>query len=118
MERALGGRLAYLGSVLFAVLPFFFGIIRRIQTGSDLRLFWMATASALGALAVEAIKGQSRHGLSGIAAITFVVSALFSALTGMVLGATSGPGVWMVAIALGLCWAASVLFRGWASRRA
>ena len=109
MERSPRERSLYLLSIAFAIAPFAFGIIRAVQTGHDFRLLWMALASFLGAAAVTAIV-KARNGnptAFALSAAVFVMSALFAALTGFLLGARAGPGTWMVAVVLGLCWAAA-----------
>ena len=92
-------------SFLFGAAPFFFGVIRYAQTGTDLRMLWMAAASAIGALAVRSIAKAGN--LAAWAALTLVVSTAFAAATGFLLGATAGPGAAMVAFVFGFCWAVS-----------
>jgi hypothetical protein len=102
-------RRLYLLSIPFAIAPFAVGIIRAVQTGRDFRLLWMAFASFLGAAMITAIV-KARNGnpsVLALSAVVFVMSAVFAALTGFLLGARAGPGTWMVAVVLGLCWAAS-----------
>jgi hypothetical protein len=96
-------------SILFALAPFGFGTIRALQA-NDFRLLWMAVASCIGAAASIAFVRRREAEATGVfrsSATVFFISALFAALAGMLLGATSGPGTVMVAIVLGLCWAAS-----------
>ena len=93
----------------FALAPFAFGSIRAVGTGSDYRMLWMAAASAVGALVIAAFTTREKGSLAlGFVILTLLVSTVLAGLTGYVLGATSGPGVWMVAIVLGFCWAASL----------
>lgn len=92
-------------SFLFGAAPFFFGVIRYAQTGTDLRMLWMAAASAVGAIAVRAVAKAGN--LVGWSALTLVVSTASAAATGFLLGATAGPGAAMVALVFGLCWMAS-----------
>ncbi|MFL5623222.1 MAG: hypothetical protein ACJ8AB_11275, partial [Gemmatimonadaceae bacterium] len=40
-------------------------------------------------------------------AVTFIVTTLAAAMTAYLLGATSAPGVWGVAIVFGVLWTAS-----------
>jgi ascorbate-specific PTS system EIIC-type component UlaA len=101
-------KVKYVLAILFAAAPFAFGMIRLVQTGHDFRLLWMAVASFLGALIVMVLrKGQKPNSVFASSVITFVISALLAASTGFMLGATAGPGTWMVAVVLALCWAAS-----------
>jgi len=96
-------------SVAFALAPFAFGSIRAIQTGSDYRMLWMAVASAIGAIALGAFAARRKGSLAlGFVILTLILSTMLAGLTGYMLGATGGPGVWMVAFALGMCWAISL----------
>lgn len=96
-------------AVAFALAPFAFGSIRAIQTGSDYRMLWMAVASAIGALALGAFAARRRGSLAlGFVILTLILSTMLAGLTGYMLGATAGPGVWMVAFVLGLCSAISL----------
>jgi hypothetical protein len=109
MNRSPRERRLYLLSIPFAIAPFAFGIIRAVQTGRDFRLLWMAFGSFLGAVVVMAI-GNTRSWKPNVviaSSAVFIISALLAASTGFVLGAKAGPGVWMVAVVLGLCWTAS-----------
>jgi Na+/H+-dicarboxylate symporter len=113
MNRSPGDRAKYILAILFAAAPFAFGIIRRVQTGHDFRLLWMAVASFIGALIVMVIRNaRSQKAISvfALSVMTFVISALLAAATGFMLGSTAGPGTWMVAVVLALCWAASCAF--------
>ena len=96
-------------AVAFALAPFAFGSIRAIQTGSDYRMLWMAVASAIGALALGAFAARRRGSLAlGFVILTLILSTMLAGVTGYMLGATAGPGVWMVAFVLGLCSAISL----------
>jgi len=99
----------YLLAVAFTAAPFVFGLIRYLETGSDLRMLWMAAASFIGALVVWAIaKSRTDNSRSTpvFAIATLVVATLFAGFAAILLGATAGPGAWMVAFVLGLCWMA------------
>ena len=96
-------------AIAFTAAPFVFGLIRYLETGTDLRMLWMAGASFIGALVVWAIaKSRNENNRSTLvfAIATLVVATLFAGSTAILLGATSGPGGWMVAFVLGLCWMA------------
>ena len=96
-------------SAAFALAPFAFGAVRAATTGSDYRMLWMAVASAVGAMVIAALTTRKKGTLAlGFVILTLVVSTLLAGLTGYMLGATAGPGVWMVAFVLGFCWAASL----------
>jgi hypothetical protein len=105
MSRSPRELSTYVLSILFAIAPFAAGIIRYVQAGHDFRLLWMAVASCIGAFVVMAI--VKRRSVLPASAAVFVISTLLATLTGFLLGARAGPGTWMVAVVLGLCWAAS-----------
>ncbi|MFL5637946.1 MAG: hypothetical protein ACJ78M_01100 [Gemmatimonadaceae bacterium] len=110
MPRSPRERALYLISLLFAVAPFAFGIVRALRTGHDLRMLWMAFAAFLGASAIEAIgKARTRKGnvVLAFSVVTFIVTTLAGGITAYLLGATSAPGVWGVAIVFGLLWTGS-----------
>jgi hypothetical protein len=72
-------------------------------------MLWMAAASAAGAVVIAALTTRQKGSLAlGFVFLTLVASTLLAGLTGYILGATAGPGVWMVAFVFGLCWAASL----------
>jgi hypothetical protein len=96
-------------SVAFALAPFVFGSIRPIETGSVHRMLWMAVTSAIGALALGAFAARKKGSLAlGFVILTLAVSTMLAGLTGYALGARGGPGVWMVAFVLGICWTISL----------
>ena len=110
MKRSPREQTVYFLSILFAAGPFVAGLFRAISTGTDLRLLWMACASALGATAVIAIvraRGGKPKSIVTLSAAVLVVATLAAGLVGFLLGAKAGPGVWMVAFVLGLFLAAS-----------
>ena len=110
MRRSPREQIIYFLSILFAAGPFVAGLFRAISTGTDLRLLWMALAGAFGAAAVIAVmrdrSGQSKSVLA-LSAVVLVVATIAAGLAGFLLGAKAGPGVWMVAVVLGLFLAAS-----------
>lgn len=110
MKRSSREQILYFLSILFAIAPFVAGLFRVMSTGTDLRLLWMAVASALGATAVIAImrarSAQSKSVLA-LSAAVLIVATIAAGFVGFLLGATAGPGVWMVAVVLGLFLAAS-----------
>jgi hypothetical protein len=110
MKRSPREKLLYFLSILFAVAPFVAGLYRARSTGTDLRLLWMAFAAALGAAVVMAIiraRGAQSKSLLALSAAVLLVATVSAGLVGFLLGATAGPGVWMVAVVLGLFLAAS-----------
>jgi uncharacterized membrane protein YccC len=102
-----------LASVFFAAVPVTFGLIRAVSTGDDVRYLWLAAAAILGSMVVMPFGRESsgpaqvslRRVLGAVAA-----GAVCAAATALLMGATAGPGVAIVALAFGLCTGTSALF--------
>lgn len=110
MRRSPREQLIYFLSVLFAIAPFVAGLFRAFSTRTDFRLLWMAFAAAVGATAAVALmRAGARQSKSvlALAAVVLVAATIAAGLVGFLLGATAGPGVWMVAVVLALFLAAS-----------
>jgi hypothetical protein len=108
MRRSFRERVILALSILVAALPFFFGLVRRLETGYDFRLLWMALASLVGAAGIMVIgKGHGKRRVLARSAATFVSAMLFTGMAGLLLGATSAAGVWGIGFVFGACWAAS-----------
>jgi peptidoglycan/LPS O-acetylase OafA/YrhL len=91
--------------VALALAPFVAALIRFVQTGKDLRYFWIALAAFLGALIVLLIGNaatQRKNVVRRLAAIAFIVSTLLAVLAARLLGATAAFGIWAVAIVMAL----------------
>jgi hypothetical protein len=88
-------------AVLLAVAPFGAALIRFTQTRIDVRYFWVALASFLGAFAVMLIgkaRTQRKNVVLRLSAIAFLVSTLLAVLAARLLGASAAFGIWAVAI--------------------
>ena len=98
-------------AIAFALAPFGFGILR-YMTRTEPTGLWMALASGAGAMIVRAIAASRgvRGSTLAVLVLTLVVATLFAGSAAILIGTTSGAGVWMVAFVLGLCWMASALF--------
>ena len=99
-------------SIVFVAVPFAFALIRAVRTGYDLRYFWAALASLLGAAAVMAVgKGYGRrpHVAVALSAGAFVVATICAVLAALFLGTSVSPGSLMVGSAFGFCCAVSLL---------
>ena len=110
VTRSLRAQLAILVSIVFAAIPFAFGLIRAVQTRSDFRYLWMAIASSLAAVIVVAIgkaRGRASGGILVLSAATFLVAALVAASVGYMFGARSAVGVGIVSAAFAFCFAVS-----------
>src|SRR4029453_11052814 len=106
-------------SARLAALPFAFGLIRAVQTGTDVRYVWVALAAMAGGMLVTARVRGSRRPVSpqALAAAVFLVSTIFATGTGMVLGTRLGPGLLVVAAAFAACFAAASFTSATAGRR-
>jgi len=109
-----------LAAVILAAVPAIFGLIRAITTGDDVRYLWLAASAMLGSLAVMVLG----YGASGPARVSpgrafgaIAAGAACAGATGVFLGATSGPGVAIVALAFGLCTGTSAILGTIATRR-
>jgi predicted neutral ceramidase superfamily lipid hydrolase len=110
MKRSPRELLIYFLSMLFAATPFAFALVRAFRTGNDFRFLWMAFASFLGAAVIIAV-GRSRNrkpkGVLAPSALVLIVATLLAGVVAFLLGAKSVAGAGIVALAFGLCWAAS-----------
>jgi FtsH-binding integral membrane protein len=104
MRRAL-----LLLSALLAMAPFGAGLIRAVETGSDLRMLWMAVAAFLAGMVISIAtrRGRVALGAAPLGAVVFVVTTLAAGTAALLLGATAQAGIWMVAAVYGLCFAGS-----------
>ena len=96
-------------SILFALAPIGFGVIRAVRTGNDFRYLWVALASLVSAAIVFAA-GNARRQRPGAAAVrstlVFVVATLFALIAALLLGVRVVPGSLAVTSAFGFCYAA------------
>lgn len=102
-DRSRPIRVAF--AVALALAPFVAALIRFTQTRTDVRYFWVALASFLGALIVMLIgkAGTQRKGVVlRLSAIAFLVSTLLAVLAARLLGASAAFGIWAVAIVYAL----------------
>lgn len=112
MKQALHSRRLFALSILVAAVPFAFALVRAIRTGHDLRYFWVALGSLLGAVATIAVGGAySRRpiGVVSIVAAVFVIATLFAVLVASLIGTTLGMGMIVVGSAFGFCFAVGAL---------
>lgn len=104
-----------LASALFAILPFGFALMRAAETGGeDLRYIWVAFAAFAGAvvrMAIAARGGGRRMTRGTLASGIFLSATLFAIVAAWLLGATSGPAVFLVGAAFGFCFAFSTFLR-------
>jgi len=99
-------------SILVALVPFAFGVVRAARTGQDLRYLWVALAALMGA-AIPIALGRRRAPRpatsAALAAIALVLSTVFAMLAARLLGTAIGLGMLVVASAFGLCFAVAGL---------
>ena len=95
MNRSVLLRAASVFSVVAAMVPFMFALIRAVTTGSDIRYFWMALAAALGAVVVSVTAGRGRTSarVFGPAVTALLLATLLAGLTGYMLGARASVGI-------------------------
>jgi len=113
MKRSPRELLILFLSILFAAIPFAFGLIRAVSTGYDVRYLWMATASFLVAARVMAVgitRNRKPIGVLALSSLILVIATLFAGLAAFFLGARSVAAAGIVAFAFGFCWAASYAF--------
>lgn len=91
-----------LGFVLVAI-PFGFGVLRAVTTGSDRRYVWVALAAAVAAGATLAY--NRRVARAGVAPFVtaLVASTTAASVAGFALGARSIPSVLVVSLGFAIC---------------
>ena len=106
-------------AILFGAIPFAFGLIRAIETGTDVRYVWVALAAMFGGMIVIARVRRSGRSLQPAAlAVAVFVTSLFLAIgTAMLLGTRLGPGILVVAAGFAGCFAAAAVASVTAARR-
>ena len=120
MKRDLQSRRLFVLSIFFATLPFAFGLVRAVRTGYDLRYFWVALASLLGAVATIAVgRVHIRRPIAVVTlvAAVFVIATLLAVLAATLIGTIFGMGIIVVASAFGFCFAVAGLLHLLARRR-
>lgn len=100
-------------AVIFAAVPFAFGLIRAFETGGrDVRYIWVAGAAFAGAAAIVVLAGSQRRETSTaltLSVAVFAAAALFALVTGWQLGTTIGPALFVVGAGFAFCFAAASL---------
>lgn len=99
-------------SILVAAVPFAFALIRAARTGNDLRYFWVALASLLGAMATIAVgKAHMRRPIAFVALVAgvFVIATLLAVFAALLIGTTLGLGIIVVGVGFGFCFAVGAL---------
>jgi len=96
-------------AILFGAMPFAFGLIRAIETGTDVRYVWVALAAMAGGMLAIARARRSRLALAPatMAAAVFLASAALATGAGVLVGTNFGPGLLVVAAGFAICYAAA-----------
>jgi hypothetical protein len=106
MRQLLEGWLMRILSAVVAAIPFLFGAIRALQTGSDFRYLAAALAALAAAATVFRLGASRARGTTSRTLLPLLALSGATLLAGAVafgLGATSSAAVWVVAFAFGLC---------------
>ena len=112
MRRALQNRRLFALSIFVAAVPFAFALVRAVRTGYDLRYFWVALASLLGAMATIAVgRAHLTRPIAIVALVAgvFVIATLLAVFAASLIGTTLGPGIIAVGAAFGFCFAVGAL---------
>ena len=112
MKWTLQSRRLFALSIFVAAVPFAFAVVRAVRTGYDLRYFWVAFASLLGAMATIAVgRAHMRRPIAVVTlvAAVFVIATLLAVLAASLIGTTLGLGIIAVGSAFGFCFAAGAL---------
>ena len=100
--------MARVASVAFAALPFAFGVIRAVKTGTDLRYLWVALAAGIAALLLASV-ASALQGRLLLGVFVFVASTAGGVVAAMLLGTKLGPGILVVAASFAACFSAACL---------
>lgn len=109
MKRSPREQLIFLAAILFTAAPIAFGVIRALQTGSDLRYLWVAIAAYLGAnVVMSAGKARSRttSGVFTLAIAATVIGTIVAGLAAKFMTHTASSAAWLVALFFAFCFAA------------
>ena len=110
MRRSSRQHTLFFLSIVFAVAPFAFALIRAHSSSRDLRMLWMALASLLVVAPVMLAGKVWRRqpaGVIALAAIALIAATLVAGWIAYRLGATAAAGIWPVSFVLAFCWATS-----------
>ena len=94
-------------AMIAAAIPFAFGMIRAITTGTDLRYLWVAMAAMCGGMLVHAgVRASGRAvGPAAVFGAVFLFSTVLAVVAAMLLGTRFGPGILVVAAGFAGCFA-------------
>jgi FtsH-binding integral membrane protein len=110
MTGSIRERLIFLLAILLGAMPFAFGVLRALTTGTDFRYLWVAIASSVGANGVLRLaKAGERTPRAVVAlwAIALVIATLLAGMVAYYVGARNSAALWIVALSFALCSATS-----------
>ena len=100
--------------LLLVAVPFVFGALRALSTGTDFRYVWIAVATTItGWIALKAGLSTNKVAL-GRLMVAIVASTLVATAVGFAQGASSVPAVLVVGAGFAICSSVGfyLLFRG------
>lgn len=110
MTRSPSQQLSFALAVLLGVAPTAFALIRGVVTDAGFGMLWMAlvaTSFAAGVLAAAVGRRRGRPAVVKDALVILCIATLLAAGTGYLFAVSSGPSIWAVSFAIGVCLAAS-----------
>jgi hypothetical protein len=99
-------------AAIVAAIPVVFGLVRAIQTGTDVRYLVTALVSLIAAAASYHLGSDRSHAVVLPPAATFAVATAASAAAAFAQGARSWGAVWMVTAGFSLCTTAGAVLLG------
>jgi hypothetical protein len=106
MKRSLRGLLVFGIGILLVLVPFMFGTVRAITTGTDFRYLWIAAATffiAFLVMALGRVRGVSVRGVLTLFVGALVMATLAGVGAGVLAGARSALPIFIVAFGFALC---------------
>jgi hypothetical protein len=94
-------------SAAAAGAPFAFALIRAARTGDDFRYFWVAAAAFVGGLLATAVGKPYARTAPALFGLILVVATTFAVAAALLIGTVLGPGILVVGLSFGLCFAVS-----------
>lgn len=110
MTRSPAQQSSFVLAALLGVAPTAFGLFRGAVSGSGFQMLWMAlvaTSFAAGVLAAAIGRRRGRTAVMKDALVILFTATLLAGATGYVLSDMTGPSIWAVSLAFGVCLAAS-----------
>ena len=112
MKRAPAQQVSVVAAVLCASAPLGIGLFR-YANASDSGLLWMALVPSLltaGVLAATIGRRRPRRSVRVQSLVILCLTTLFAGVAGVLFAEMPSPGVWVLALGLGICLAAASVF--------